>query len=121
MSCLLTMTRKRKKNMTKPVCFEWEHYGDEDVTVVALEATLDDFKAQPITIDGKPFSQFKERTIKDCRMIDKCIYLHLGHINDDKMTDLIQLFHNVIFQAKKIGPHGSFWMQDGKILPSITK
>lgn len=121
MSCLLIMTRKRKKNMTKPVCFEWEHYGDEDVTVVALEATLDDFKAQPITIDGKPFSQFKERTIKDCRMIDKCIYLHLGHINDDKMTDLIQLFHNVIFQAKKIGPHGSFWMQDGKILPSITK
>lgn len=84
--------------------FEYEVYPG--VTVVALNATLDDFKAQPITRDGKQFVNFKERTVKDCTLIDGCVYLHLGHVSDAVMCDLIEKFQKLKKESKNWQPKG---------------
>lgn len=84
--------------------FEYEVYPG--VTVVALNATLDDFKAQPITRNGKQFAHFKERTVKDCTLIDGCVYLHLGHVSDAVMCDLIEKFQKLKKESKNWQPKG---------------
>lgn len=92
--------------------FEYEVYPY--VTVVALNATLDDFKAQPITRDGKPMVHFKERTVKDCTHIDGYVYMHLGHVSDAVMCDLIEKFQKLKKESKK-------WKQKGElILPNTA-
>ena len=84
--------------------FEYEEYPE--ATVVALNATLDDFKAQPITRDGKPYVHFKERTVKDCTRIDGCVYMHLGRVSDMVMCDLIEKFQKLKRESKNWKPKG---------------
>lgn len=110
------MILKKKKNMTKrdqPITFEYQNYPE--CTVVALEATLDDFKAQPVRINGQECINFKERTIKDCRGIDGCIYFHLGHIADTVMCDLIEKFQKLKKESKDWKPFGKLTLQQNKI------
>lgn len=95
MFCQLTMTLRKRKNTIKTtsmeqITFEYETYPE--CTVVALNASLDDFKAQPVMDNGVPCVRFAERTVKDCRHIDGCVYLHKGHVEDSVMCDLIEKF-----------------------------
>lgn len=78
--------------------FEYEEYPQ--CTVVALNASLDDFKAQPLTEDGRAMVNFKARTVKDCTLIDGCIYMHLGHVSDGVMCDLIEKFQKLKRESK---------------------
>ena len=43
-------------------------------------------------INGKPMVRLPEKTVKDCRKIDGCVYLHLGHVTDSVMVNLIELY-----------------------------
>ena len=106
MSCQLTMIRRRRKNMTnnKQPHFEYQEYPE--ATVVALNATLDDFKGHAIMRDGQPSVVFKEKTIKDCTKIDGCVYLHLGHVSDAVMCDLIEKFQKLKGEHKNWQPKG---------------
>lgn len=70
--------------------FEYQELGN--ITVVALNASLKDFKPQPHLQNGVPVMKIAERTIKDCRNIDGCIYFHLGRVKDSVMIDLIEKF-----------------------------
>lgn len=114
MSCLPTTIQRRRKSMinNQQPYFEYQEYPE--ATVVALNASLDDFKGQPITRDGKPCITFKEKTIKDCTMIDGCVYLHLGHVPDTVMCDLIEKFQKLKKEQKNWAPKGKL------ILPKTT-
>lgn len=92
--------------------FEYQEYPE--ATVVALNATLDDFKAQAFTKDGKSYVVFKEKTVKDCTKIDGCVYLHLGHVPDTLMCDLIEKFQKLKKESKEWKPKGKI------ILPNPT-
>ena len=109
------MTQKRRKNMIndQQPYFEYEVYPG--VTVVALNATLDDFKAQPIIRDGKQFVHFKERTEKDCTQIDGCVYLHLGRVSDAVMCDLIEKFQKLKKESKNWKPKDKLTLPKTKI------
>lgn len=86
--------------------FEYQEYPE--ATVVALNATLDDFKAHATMRDGKPCIHFKEKTVKDCTKIDGCVYLHLGHVTDAVMCDLIEKF-------QKLKRESGNWEAKGKL------
>lgn len=74
-----------------PIHFEFEQYPNE--TVVALNAKLDDFKAKPCKLPGGVDGvEYAPKTMKDCRNIDGCIYLHLGAVPDSEMVRLIEIF-----------------------------
>lgn len=95
--------------MEHQITFEYETFPN--CTVVALDAQLSDFQAQPIERDGKTYVHFKERTIKDCRNIDGCIYLHKGRVSDSVMCDLIEKFNKLKQESKN-------WKEkDNLILP----
>lgn len=79
--------------MSRPIHFEYQQVGD--ITVVALDAKLSDFDFQPVTEDGKLLMRSPERTVKDCRHIDDCVYFHLGHVTDSVMIDLIEKFQKL--------------------------
>lgn len=109
------MTSKRRKNMikeNKQPHFEYEEYPE--ATVVALNATLDDFKGQPVIKDGQSCIEYKERTIKDCTKIDGCIYFHLGYVADTVMCELIEKFQAMKKETKNWQPKGKL------ILPKKT-
>ena len=74
----------------RPINFEYQTFGK--LTVVALDAKLKDFKPQPKLKNGVPVMEIAERTVKDCRNIDGCIYFHLGRVSDSVMIDLIEKF-----------------------------
>lgn len=78
--------------MNRPIRFERQYLPNHQCTVVALDARLSDFEGKPIEINGKPMIRFPEKTAKDCRKIDGCIYLHLGHVPDSTMVELIELY-----------------------------
>ena len=74
-----------------PIYFEFEQYPN--VTVVALNAKLDDFKARPCKLPGGIDGvEYAPKTMKDCRNIDGCVYLHLGAVMDSEMVRLIEIF-----------------------------
>ena len=79
--------------MSRPIYFEYQQFGN--VTVVALDSKLKDYDFNPIKVDGKMIIQIPEKTIKDCRNIDGCIYLHLGRVSDSVMVDLIEKFQKL--------------------------
>ena len=79
--------------MSRPIHFEYQQFGN--VTVVALDSKLADYNFKPVKIDGKMMIQLPEKTIKDCRNIDGCIYLHLGRADDHVMVDLIEKFQKL--------------------------
>lgn len=114
MFCLPIMTQRRKKNMINNEQPHFEYQVYPEATVVALNASLDDFKGQPTMIDGQLYTTFKEKTIKDCTKIDGCVYLHLGHVSDAVMCDLIEKFQKLKKEQKN-------WLPKGKlILPKTT-
>ena len=89
----------------KPIHFEYQTIGD--VTVVALDARLIDFKPQPKLVNGRPVMQIPAKTVKDCRNIDGCIYYHLGQASDSVMIDLIEKFQKLKMEngwKKENGP-----------------
>jgi len=88
----------------RPIKFEYQTIGK--VTVVALDAGLKDFKPQKKLKNGVPVMEIAERTIKDCRNIDGCIYFHLGRVSDTVMIDLIDKFW-------KLRKEGGWKMGDG--------
>lgn len=114
------MTLKRKKNMiktvwqkllcmSKPIHFEYQEV--KGITVVALDAKLSDFGFQPVQEgEGEPMVRIPEKTIKDCRNIDGCVYLHLGRVSDAVMTDLIEKF-------QKLRKEGGWKQQESMIVP----
>ena len=79
--------------MSRPIHFEFQKF--RDITIVALDAKLADFDFQPVTENGQMVMRCPEKTIKDCRHIDGCIYLHLGHVSDTVMVDLIEKFQKL--------------------------
>ena len=79
--------------MDRPIRFEYQDFGQ--YTVVALDAKLADFGFQPAYEDGKLVMKTQERTVKDCRHIDGCVYFHLGHVPDSVMVDLIETFQKL--------------------------
>lgn len=83
---------------TRPF-FEYDEGGS--VTVVAINAPLDEFKAQPVTEDGRPMVHFKERTTMDCSLLDGCIYLHLGRVPDSVMSQGAELFQKLKAEMKR--------------------
>lgn len=79
--------------MSRPIHFEFQKF--RDLTIVALDAKLADFDFQPVTVNGQLVMRCPEKTIKDCRHIDGCVYLHLGHVSDAVMVDLIEKFQKL--------------------------
>lgn len=78
--------------MSRPIRFERQWLPNHQCTVVALDARLTDFEGKPVMINGKPMVRLPEKTVKDCRKIDGCVYLHLGHVTDRVMVSLIELY-----------------------------
>ena len=79
--------------MSRPIHFEFQQFGN--VTVVALDSKLKDYDFKSINIGGKMVVQLPEKTVKDCRNIDGCIYFHLGRVSDSVMVDLIEKFQKL--------------------------
>lgn len=79
--------------MARPIHFEYQEFGN--ITVVALDAKLADFGFQPVNEGGKLVMKCPEKTIKDCRNIDGCVYFHLGRVSDAVMVDLIEKFQKL--------------------------
>ena len=92
----------------KPIHFEYQKFAN--MTVVALDAKLKDFDFQPVMKNGQMVMQCPEKTVKDCRNIDGCLYLHLGHVSDSVMIDLIEKF-------QKLKAEKGWKQQQGLIVP----
>lgn len=80
-------------DMGKPIYFEYQVI--KGVTIVALDSKLSDYGFQIKSEDGKLVKTRAERTVKDCRNIDGCIYFHLGRVTDSVMIDLIEKFQKL--------------------------
>lgn len=94
--------------MSRPIHFEYQEF--KNMTVVALDSKLSDFGFQPVMENGELVMKTPERTVKDCRHIDGCVYFHLGHVSDSVMVDLIEKFQKL--KAEKGWTH-----HDGLIVP----
>ncbi|MDE6023724.1 MAG: hypothetical protein K2G13_09520, partial [Muribaculaceae bacterium] len=68
----------------KPIHFEFQEFSN-GVTIVALDSKLEDYEFKPVLQNGQIVMQRAERTVKDCRSIDGCIYFHLGVVSDQVM------------------------------------
>ena len=79
--------------MSRPIHFEYQQFGN--ITVVALDSKLKDYDFKPVNVGGKMMVQLPEKTVKDCRNIDGCIYFHLGRVSDSVMVDLIENFQKL--------------------------
>lgn len=79
--------------MSRPIHFEYQKFNN--LTVVALDSKLSDYGFQPVMENGKLVAKCPERTVKDCRNIDGCVYFHLGHVSDSVMVDLIEKFNKL--------------------------
>lgn len=66
-----------------------------NVTVVTLDSRFSDYDPKPVMEDGRMVMKTVEKTIKDCRAIDGCVYLHLGRATDAEMVRLIQIFQKL--------------------------
>jgi hypothetical protein len=81
--------------MGRKINFEYQTF--DGLKIVALDASLSDFKAQPVRGEnGKLEMRIAEKTVKDCRYIDGCIYYHLGRVSDSVMVDLIEKFQKLL-------------------------
>lgn len=92
--------------MSKPIHFEYQEI--KGVTIVALDSKLSDYQFTPVKEGGKMVLKCPEKTIKDCRKIDGCIYFHLGRVDDSVMVDLIEKFQKL---KKEKG-----WKQEGGVV-----
>lgn len=80
--------------MNKPIHFEYQDI--KGIRVVTLDSKLSDYNFQPDAENGNIVMKAPERTIKDCRHIDGCVYFHLGHVTDTVMCDLIEKFQKLL-------------------------
>ena len=94
--------------MSRPIHFEYQKL--EDYTIVALDSKLSDYGFQPVMENGKLVVKRAERTVKDCRHIDGCVYFHLGRVTDSVMIDLIEKF-------QKLKQEKGWVQQQGLIVP----
>lgn len=78
----------------RPIHFEFQEFAN-GVTIVALDSKLSDYDFQPVWENGRLVMRAPEKTIKDCRNIDGCIYFHLGIASDQTMVDLIEKFQKL--------------------------
>lgn len=76
--------------MSRPIPFEFQKFGN--LTLVTLDSRFTDYDFKPVMQNGKMMMQIPEKTIKDCRNIDGCVYFHLGRVSDRVMVDLIEKF-----------------------------
>lgn len=95
--------------------YDYKYYPESKCTVVGMEATLDQFQAQPVKVGNQLMQRFNERTIKDCRHVDGCIYMHLGRISDSVLVDLIERFQKAKKEVKDWKPQGRLLVRDGSI------
>lgn len=102
-----------KQKMVQEPSYEYKEYSH--ITMVAINAKLDDFKGQPVMNNGKTELRFKERTVKDCTKIDGHVYLHLGHVPEDIMTEMA-----IKFQRYK-QDHKNNWKREGSFTISLGK
>lgn len=79
--------------MSRPIHFEYQKF--KGITVVALDSKLSDYNFHPAMENGKMVMKCPEKTVKDCRHIDGCVYFHLGHVSDSVMIDLIEKFQKL--------------------------
>lgn len=101
--------------MNRPIRFERQSMPNYHCTVVALDARLSDFEGKPVEIDGKPMIRLPEKTVKDCRNIDGCIYLHLGHVTDGEMVRLIEIYQKAKDSEKWQDNQNGLIMPDDKL------
>lgn len=101
--------------MNNPIRFERQYMPKNKCMLVALNARLSDFEGKPIEIDGKPMIRLPEKTIKDCRGIDGCIYMHLGHVSDRVMVDLIELYQKACKSEKWQNNENGLVIPDDKL------
>lgn len=94
--------------MNRPIHFEYQKF--KNLTVVALDSKLSDYGFQPVMENGKLVAKCPEKTVKDCRNIDGCVYFHLGHVSDSVMVDLIEKFN-------KLKKEKGWKQQQGLIVP----
>lgn len=96
--------------MSKPIRFERQYLDKYKCTVVALDCKLSDFNGEPIMVDGKMMVKLPEKTVKDCRYLDGCFYIHLGRVPETTMNSLIELYQKAANSEK--------WTEgDGQIVP----
>lgn len=81
--------------MSRKIKFEYQYLPAHGFTVVALDSQLQDYEFQPTWENGKLLLKGPEKTIKDCRHIDGCVYFHLGIVTDSVMVDLIEKFQKL--------------------------
>lgn len=79
--------------MSRPINFEYQKF--DNLTVVALDSCFADYDFRPVEEGGKMVMRCPEKTVKDCRHIDGCVYFHLGHVTDSVMVDLIEKFQKL--------------------------
>ena len=101
--------------MSKPIRFERQYLPNYHCTVVALDAKLSDFEGKPTMINGKLMVRLPEKTVKDCRGIDGCVYMHLGHVSERLMVDLIELYQKAAKSEKWQENHNGLVMPDDKL------
>lgn len=94
--------------MSKKIHFEYQVI--KGITVVALDSKLSDYGFQPVMDGGEMKVMIPEKTVKDCRNIDGCVYFHLGHVSDAIMIDLIEKF-------QKLKAEGGWTQHEGLIVP----
>lgn len=99
--------------MNRPIHFEYQKFGN--VTVVALDSNLIDYNFKPVKENGRMVMKCAEKTIKDCRNIDGCIYLHLGRVSDAVMVDLIEKFQKLKVE-KGWKPSNGLLVPDNKFI-----
>lgn len=79
--------------MSVPIHFEYQEIC-ENLTVVALDSRLTDYEVHEME-NGKMVTKYPQKTVKDCRNIDGCIYMHLGIVSESVMIDLIEKFQKL--------------------------
>lgn len=92
----------------KKIHFEYQKIGN--FTVVALDSKLSDYNFQPTNEGGQVVVRVPEKTVKDCRNIDGCVYFHLGHVPESTMVELIEMF-------QKLKDEDGWKPQQGLIVP----
>lgn len=82
----------------RKISFEYRDYGNPPLRVVALDSRLRDYDPVPRFDERGRLTTMRtvEKTVKDCRYIDGCIYLHLGRVTDAVMVDLIEKFRKML-------------------------
>lgn len=81
--------------MSRPIHFEYQVLKSHGFTIVALDSRLSDYEFQPKWEGDQLVMKSPDKTVKDCRHIDGCVYFHLGHVTDAVMVDLIEKFQKL--------------------------